>query len=149
MRALTIKQPWGWAITNGTKRVENRTWKPPFHIIGQRIAIHASARIEKAELLAYTELGAWLEPTVNTLPVGCIVGTAIVVGYVVVNDMGGVVVQSKGAQGYSPYSDPWFFGPVGWLLDDVRKVAPVTCKGALGLWDVSVELAERMIEVQP
>ncbi len=149
MKALTIKQPWAWAITNGTKRVENRTWRPPLHIIGQRIAIHTSARIEKAELLAFSELGAWLEPTVNTLPVGCIVGTAIVKGYVVVNDMGGVEVQTKGAQGYSPDKDPWFCGPVGWLLDDVRKVAPVTCKGALGLWDVSVELAERMIEVQP
>ena len=70
MKALTIKQPWAWAITHGTKRVENRTWKPPFHIIGQRIAIHTSVRIEKAELLAYSEMGAWLEPTVNTLRTG-------------------------------------------------------------------------------
>lgn len=149
MKALTIKQPWCWAITNGTKRVENRTWKPPRNIMNQRIAIHASARIEKAELLAYSELGAWLEPTVNMLPVGCIVGTAIVKGYIVVNEQGGVTMQSKGAQEYNQRKDPWFCGPVGWLLDDVRRVTPVSCKGALGLWDVPAELVERMTEVQP
>lgn len=145
MKALTIKQPWAWAIVNGTKRVENRTWKPPFDIIGQRIAIHTSARIEKAELLAYTELGAWLEPTVNTLPVGCIVCTAIVVGYSVMEG-NRLVQQSKGAQGYNPYTDPWFCGPVGWLLADVRKVAPLPCKGALGLWDMPAEMVELIIE---
>lgn len=143
MKVLTIKQPWAWAIVNGTKRVENRTWRPPLNVIGQRIAIHTSARIEKAELLAYSELGAWLEPTVNTLPTGCIVGTAIVKGYVVVNDMGGVEVQTKGAQRYSPNKDPWFCGPVGWLLDDVRKLpGPLPCKGALGLWDMPAELVK-------
>lgn len=137
MKALTIKQPWAWAIVNGPKRVENRTWKPPLHIIGQRIAIHTGARIEKAELLAYTALGAWLEPTVVHLPVGAIVGTAIVAGYVAVNATGGVVAQTSGAQNYSHRKDPWFFGPVGWLLTDVRKLDnPLPCKGALSLWDV-------------
>jgi hypothetical protein len=138
MKALTIKQPWAWAIMDGTKRVENRTWKPPFTIVGQRIAIHSSARIDKAELLAYAALGAWLEPTVSALPTGAIVGTAIVAGYSVMEG-NRMVQQSKGAQGYNPYNDPWFFGPVGWLLRDVRKVAPIPCKGDLGLWDVSEE----------
>ncbi len=135
MKALTIKQPWAWAITNGTKRVENRTWRPLFDIVGQRIAIHSSARIDKAELLAYTALGAWLEPTVNALPTGSIVGTAIVAGYSVMEG-NRITQQSKGTQGYNPRADPWFCGPVGWLLEDVRKVEPIPCKGALGLWDV-------------
>lgn len=146
MKALTIKQPWAWTIVNGTKRVENRTWKPPFNIIGQRIAIHSSARIEKDELLAYGELGTGVSPHYDTLPKGCIVGTAIIKGYVVVNGTGGVEMQTKGAQGYNPRKDPWFFGPVGWLLDDVRKVSPLPSKGALGLWDVPAELVKLIIE---
>ena len=32
---------------------------------------------------------------------------------------------------------PWWFGPVGWILADVRPLAtPVPCKGAQGLWVV-------------
>lgn len=149
MKALTIKQPWAWAITNGTKRVENRTWKPPFDIIGQRIAIHASARIERAEYIACRNIADDSLPPMSELPVGCIVGTAIVKGYVVVNDMGGVVVQTKAAQGYDHRQDMWFCGPVGWLLDDVRKVPPLPCKGALGLWDVPAELVPYIIGAQP
>lgn len=42
----------------------------------------------------------------------------------------------------------WWCGPVGWLLADVRRVAPVIeCSGAQGLWtlpeDVEAELRRR------
>lgn len=51
MMALTVKQPWAWAIVHSTKRVENRTWPPPDKIIRQRIAIHAGATFDRSALL--------------------------------------------------------------------------------------------------
>lgn len=136
MKALTVKQPWAWAIAEGYKPVENRTWPPPRYIIGQRIAIHASARIDKVELLAYEELGAGPSPRYDTLPTGCIVATAIVIGYC--TDTAKVCLHDL-RDSYDPHSDPWFCGPFGWLPSDVRKVIPIPCKGALGLWDVPKE----------
>ena len=41
MLALTIHQPWASAIVLGPKRVENRTWRPPATLVGQRLAVHA------------------------------------------------------------------------------------------------------------
>ena len=34
-RALTLRQPWAWAVVFGGKDVENRTWKPrkPFTLL--------------------------------------------------------------------------------------------------------------------
>lgn len=37
--ALSIQQPWAWAIAHGPKRIENRTWTRPYR---GPIAIHAS-----------------------------------------------------------------------------------------------------------
>ena len=41
MRALTILQPWALCILDFGKMVENRTWRPPESLLGQRFAIHA------------------------------------------------------------------------------------------------------------
>lgn len=149
MKALTIKQPWLWAITNSTKRVENRTWKPPYSMIGQRIALHGSARIEQSEMMACRRICPAPLPHMMDLTTGAIIATAIIRGYVVVNDQGGVTEQSRSAASYEPRGDRWFFGPVGWILDDVRKMAePITCKGALGLWNVPAPIVAVM-ETQP
>lgn len=43
-RALTVKQPWAWAICHAGKNVENRTWPiPPKYLTGGslRLMIHA------------------------------------------------------------------------------------------------------------
>lgn len=50
VKALTIRQPYAWAICHAGKRIENRAWlKAPSllavarRLVGQRIAIHAAA----------------------------------------------------------------------------------------------------------
>jgi hypothetical protein len=146
VKALTIKQPWLWCITDATKRVENRTWKPPFNMIGQRIALHASKSHTKDDWHRAQDACAIKQvPRPGTsqdlVPLGAIVATAVIVGYVVVEEKPNTtpreVEASKNAMHYDHRSDPWFFGPVGWLLDDVRKLTqPIPCKGALGLWTV-------------
>lgn len=52
MKALTIYQPWASLIMAGAKTVEWRGWALHRSLIGQRIAIHASARpVRHAEVV--------------------------------------------------------------------------------------------------
>lgn len=150
--ALSLLQPWLWAILEGYKTVENRPWKPWPSVIGKRIALHAS--------LGYDKEGArFVNTTLGRLGVqrqvgsgvtrGAILGTAVVVGAVrVVFDeldaSAGVrhcqvppVGPITGAQFEAIGTSPWTFGPWAWLLEDVHRFAePIPCKGALGLWRV-------------
>lgn len=157
MKAITIKQPWLWCITDSTKRVENRTWKPPFDLIGQRIALHASKIASKAEwqaamntsIVSYIPTPGLMYSPQKVMPLGAIAATALLVGYVVVeqkpNTVERMVEASKNAMHYAHRQDPWFFGPVGWLLDDVKKLEqPISCTGKLGLWDVPTDVLTQM-----
>lgn len=56
MKALTIRQPWAWAICHAGKRIENRAWltSPSLlavarRLVGQRFAIHAAAGVGKRD----------------------------------------------------------------------------------------------------
>jgi hypothetical protein len=53
MRALTIWQPWASLIIEGCKPFEFRKWPAYEFAIGQRIVIHASARLPKAHEIAH------------------------------------------------------------------------------------------------
>jgi hypothetical protein len=46
MKALTIKQPWAWAIAEGLKKYETRSWKTPYPGF---VAIHAGRGLDEAE----------------------------------------------------------------------------------------------------
>lgn len=59
--------------------------------------------------------------------------------------------ELAGAQVHVGESDPWATeqefafgdytpGRYGWLLDNVRHMSPIDCRGALGLWRIPVEL---------
>lgn len=135
MKALSIKQPWLYCITDLDKRVENRTWKPPNWIIGERIALHASKSFDKLGAPTACELSK-IDLFNIEMPFGAIVATAIVRGWV--NEDG--FVSHPLMKSYM--DDKWFFGPFGWILDDIRKVSPgpLVCTGALGLWDVNPKI---------
>ena len=111
-RALTIRQPWIGAILAGRKRIENRSWRAE-SILGERILLHAGARFDRAGAM-FCEAHGWSPPSVSDL--GAIVGSARVVDF---------IVRSR---------DPWFMGPIGWVLEDVRVIRPVPSTGRLGLW---------------
>jgi hypothetical protein len=52
VRALTVRQPWAGCIAHLDKRVENRTWPCPPKHIGERVAIHAAASVDKTPMLS-------------------------------------------------------------------------------------------------
>ena len=43
LKALTIKQPWAWAIVAGHKDVENRSWSTPYR---GWIVVHAGGGLD-------------------------------------------------------------------------------------------------------
>lgn len=131
MRALTLRQPWAWAVLHAGKRIENRTWKPPSWMLGESLAIHAgSGDIYEEDVEQVVRLGG--VPAPEEYDVGAIVGVVRVVGF-----------YRPGCGLENPWWDPeqfgWRLGSV-WALDE-----PVPCKGALGLWEVPGEVARAVL----
>ncbi len=125
-KALSIRQPWAWAIVHSTKRVENRPRR--FHYRGP-ICIHASlTHTIKAQIEAESfmdSIGAQIPPSElaeslkssEMIERGGIIGTAEIVDCIDTSD------------------DPWFFGPYGLVLDNIKEVGFIPVKGSLGLFD--------------
>lgn len=131
-RALSIRQYWLHAILNFGKEIENRTWKPPQWIIGQRVALHASQQIEYESADTIRSLANLFKPKFNESIAGAVTGAILATAKIE-----GFVTQSNSR---------WFFGPYGWVLKDVYVLPePYPCKGALGLWRVPYEIAEDII----
>ena len=159
MKALTVRQPWAWLIIHAGKRVENRTWCPPRHMLGQRIAIHASKRVDLhdcAETFAELRAQDMLDDVAEKVTLrmlqdgsGSVLGVATLLGWLDARqDLASAASVEQGAEAHHVYDldeDPWWIGPVGWLLRDVRAIEPVPCKGALGLWELQAEVEHHVL----
>lgn len=120
-RALSIRQPWAWAILYAGKRIENRSRRT--HYRGS-ICIHASkskAAIQympdRQRIQAITARRFEPPKFAETIHRGGIIGTAEIVDCVDTSD------------------SPWFDGPFGWVLENVQPVEFIPVKGALGLFE--------------
>lgn len=123
--ALSIRQPWAWAIINAGKDIENRDWPTRFR---GPVAIHAAKGMTKAEFEGFIDLarvylreghwkeGAWV-PFPEDLQKGGIVGVAEIVDCVEASE------------------SPWFFGRYGFVLRNASAVKFIPVKGALGFFD--------------
>jgi hypothetical protein len=121
MKALTLQRPWGFAIARLGKRIENRTWCPPAHLIGERIAIHNGKGFDRAgwEWLFSQYQPEWPSYDRAADTPMAIIATAVVDRVISISD------------------DIWFFGPFGWQIADVQVLPrPLECRGAQGLWNV-------------
>lgn len=124
--ALTIHQPFAWAIAEGHKRIENRSRLT--HYRGP-IAIHAG-RSRKSLASGRHEierLGIEM-PADDALPFGAIVAVGQLVGCVELAEVG---------------DQPFAEGPYCWMLEDVEAVESVPYRGALGLFRVPSGLIRR------
>ena len=109
MKALSIRQPWAFAIFHMGKDVENRSWPTRFQ---GRIAVHVAKRIDVADCRRLN-----LDP--RTLPTGSVIGTVEVRDCV------------RGARSKWAVRGMWH-----WILGRphlFRK--PIPAKGRLGLFE--------------
>jgi len=133
VKALTVYRPWSLFIAYGDKRVENRSWRPPAHVLGKRVAIHSGKHFDEYPVELAEELGLIADMLhAKELPTG-IVATAIVSGCA--ERMLHVPVDQE----------RWFSGPFGWLLGDVKAFRePIPCLGAQGLWTVPEDIEKEI-----
>ena len=120
--AISVRQPWAWAIIHGGRRLENRSAAAIRHmpLAGVKtLAIHAAQGMTRGEYSAARDfmrsIGVTCPPP-DELIRGAIIGVA---------GVGGVVSTSD---------DLWYFGPRAIVLSEPRSIEPIYCSGALGLF---------------
>ena len=108
MKALSIQQPWADMILYHGKDIENRTWRLPRWMVGQRIYVHAGKRVD------WDAPGEW---RVTSERLGAILGEVTITGCV------------------TDSPSHWFCGPYGFTLaDPVAYENPRPCRGGLGFF---------------
>jgi len=120
--ALSVRQPWAWAIIHAGKNIENRG-----HVAitkggmkRGRIAIHASKGMTQEEYASAYDFMRSIDvvcPPPGALIRGGIIGSVDVVD---------IVTRS---------SSRWFFGPRGLVLANTQSCEPIPCSGALGYFE--------------
>ena len=120
MRALTVRNPWAWAIIHAGKDIENRTWSTSYR---GPLVIHAAARLEAVE---YQRVCSWMRQHVDVLAPAPdrLIGQALV-GVVDLVDC----VRDSASRWAMP--DQWH-----WVLRDPRTCEPRLARGKLGLWTI-------------
>ena len=122
MKALSIRNPWGWLIVNGYKDIENRSWRTNYR---GRIYIHAGLKADPNDFQSqreYVRSSGIVIP--DTLATGAVIGEATLTDCIDSSD------------------SPWFCGRYGFCLSDpVAYDQPIPYKGQLNLFEIN----ERMI----
>lgn len=132
MKALSIKEPWASAITDGKKSIECRNWKTSFR---GEFLIHASKQYDRG---APNFLKA-LYPE-ESCKLGHMIGRAVLLDIIAYtsdrafekdshlhlcqwtpDELDGAIVES------SDY---------GFVIIDTKRIAPIPCKGSLNFFQV-------------
>jgi hypothetical protein len=142
VKAITFTQPWGGLVASGIKKIENR----PRNIVrrddfGKRFAIHASREIDESVYERIADIDPQLDPPVATHGYheqpwqrlsrikSAVIGTARIVGVAGTD------------QPCDPEQRRWFFGPIGYILDDIIALdRAIPCKGMLGFWTLPADV---------
>jgi len=115
MKALSVKQPWAWAIVHGYKDVENRDWDTKYR---GEVLIHASKGFD---MEGYDFIKQMLPDVDVPKPEDFFRGG--VVGSVEITDC------------VTAMDSEWFFGKWGFTVTNAKTCVPRICKGALGFFE--------------
>jgi hypothetical protein len=119
MKALTIRQPWAWAILHAGKNVENRNW-PTQH--RGWTALHAAKGMtadeytEACQVISIATPGVFI-PAFEEFTRGAVIGLMNIIDCV------------------SDMQSPWFFGDYGFVIGDIKILTPIPCNGKLNFWN--------------
>ncbi len=116
MKAITIHQPWAWAIAEGYKTVENRTWCTNYR--GQ-LAIHAGNSRKSLKFLP--EIKELTKVDNLDIDFGCIIAIVDLIDCT------------------KDYDSVWAMpNQYHWILANPRIITPIPMTGKLGLWEVDL-----------
>lgn len=136
MRALSIRQPWAWAITNAGKDVENRSWNTNFR---GRFLIHSSSACTINDLgIAFD----WMKsrnlvsklPKLTDFKLGGIIGEAVLVDVIDPKEPTQENVSSwrEGGKQY------------GFMLKDIKPLPYIPCRGLLSFWKAPEDVLNKL-----
>ncbi len=137
MRALTVRQPWAWAIARGHKTILNTGWDTGLR---GEIAIHASLRVDLEAFDDAAIRSANWDPEDPEAAIGGIVAVASLVG-----------VCAAAPSGRSCHCGDWA-RPVcfHWRLARPQPLAwPVLTIGQPGLWELEQRVAADVARLRP
>ena len=137
MKAISIQQPWAWAIVNGFKPVENRTWRTNY--TGQ-LLIHAGKRELKTDVYSMARLVAGEVSDADPIEViekyreervlGAIVGACVLKKCVTELDLDFPYTAPPGSD--LAWVRRWWIGPYGFVLGGGRQLGTTPMRGKLG-----------------
>lgn len=139
-KALSIRQPYAFAVVMGFKPVENREREnpnDPFLKFRGPVLIHASLKEEREDvddvlrLIAEQSGGVYSYAAVAGLyhkhrALGAIVGAATITDCI------------------TKHPSRWFNGPYAFVFENPKFCRPVECKGALGFFTVPADTLTRV-----
>jgi hypothetical protein len=123
MLALSIQQPWPWAMFNLDKDIENRGW---YTNVRGRVLIHAGKRLDRDGFYNIEDICGRTPP--HDLPTGGIVGAVSIVDCV------------------NQHDSKWFFGTWGFVLRDPRPLPFLLYRGSLGFFRGQLSRCARAFE---
>jgi len=123
--ALSVRQPWAWAIVHAGKDIENRSWNgsnPGLKFRGP-VCVHASSGMTRDEFEDAIEDIDYAASNVDRLPQASELVRGGIIGVVDVVD----VIRKSDSK--------WWCGPIGLVLRNPRAIKPIPCKGQLGFFE--------------
>lgn len=156
--AMTFLRPWAEAIVRPVpegatapcaKRIENRSWTPPFSLWSRWVALHTGKGTDAQGLAWMRETYRYPWTMADAAPAGQIIGLMRVSGWIERTLAGVWKRPFLGTQTELTEPPPWWFGPVrdgkpnyGWVIEDVlafeQDPVPVA-RGMLGIWRLDAE----------
>lgn len=121
-KAISIKQPWAWVISEGHKTIETRTW--PTQYRGDIIVV-SSLKPDK------TMLDYLMKETNGKIESKLLYGQALCIADLV--DCRLMTADDEGDAMCDLYP-----GAYSWVLENIRKIKPFKQKGALGIYQIEI-----------
>ena len=123
--AISIRQPWVWAIFNLGKDIENRSWSTRFR---GRVLIHAAKGMTADEFDDACDL---FDDVTAPDAQGFMQRRARISDEAM---RGGIVGSVEIVDCVQASASPWFFGRYGFVLRDPQRLPFTPCRGKLGFF---------------
>ena len=123
MKALSVNQPWAWAIVHGGKDIENRNWKTSFR---GPFWIHAGKRFDDEGLV-------WIGSRFPNLPI--IIDVLNGMSPEEAFNFGGIIGWANLVDCVDKSDSPWFMGTYGFVLENAEPVDFLPCRGMLNFFE--------------
>lgn len=127
-RTLSIMQPWCWLITNGHKRIENRSRR--CHVRGE-IALHAGLKFDE---WARDEVRRGYHPVTGEHSLAGVAPADTFIEMLAGRQSGGIVGVAELVDCVDDSDDDFFQGPFGLVLRNARPVPFIPVTGAQGFF---------------